>query len=134
MKKKKSNCIIAIETSCDDTSIACIKDNIIVANKVITRNDLHLKYGGIIPELASRNHAKELNIVFNNILNETKISMNEIDYVAYTAYPGLIGCLHTGKVLFKPGENKKEKLLTIWKSFFSGFKFDPPIEYISERS
>lgn len=42
--------------------------------------------------------------------------------------------LHTGKVLFKPGENKKEKLQTIWKSFASGFRFNPPIEYISERS
>ena len=101
MKKKKSNCIIAIETSCDDTSIACIKDNVIIANKVITRNDLHLKYGGIIPELASRNHAKQLNILFNAILEQAKISINEIDYVAYTAYPGLIGCLHTGKIFAK---------------------------------
>ena len=99
--KKSKNCIIAIETSCDDTSIACIKDNKIIANKVITRNDLHLKYGGIIPELASRNHAKELNVLFKNILNEAKISIDEIDYVAYTAYPGLIGCLHTGKVFAK---------------------------------
>ena len=101
MKKKKSNCIIAIETSCDDTSIACIKDNIVIANKVITRNDLHLKYGGIIPELASRNHTKELNILFNTILDNAKISINEIDYIAYTAYPGLVGCLHTGKVFAK---------------------------------
>ena len=79
MKKRKSNCIIAIETSCDDTSIACIKDNKIIANKVITRNDLHLKYGGIMHELSSRNYAKKLNVLFKHILNETKIKIDEID-------------------------------------------------------
>ena len=100
-KNKKYNCILAIESSCDDTSIAYIKNNLVIANKVVTRNDLHLKYGGIIPELASRTHSKQFNIILNNILKEVKIKINDIDYIAYTAKPGLIGCLHTGKVFAK---------------------------------
>ena len=99
--KKSKNCIIAIESSCDDTAIACIKNDHVVANKVITRSDLHLVYGGIIPELASRTHSKQFNIILKDILKSAKIDINDIDYIAYTAYPGLIGCLHTGKVFAK---------------------------------
>ena len=99
--KKSKNCIIAIESSCDDTAIACIKNNLVVADKVITRNDLHLVYGGIIPELASRTHSKQFNVILKDILKSTKINIDDIDYIAYTAYPGLIGCLHTGKVFAK---------------------------------
>ena len=100
-KNKQYNCILAIESSCDDTSIACIKNNLVVANKVITRNDLHLKYGGIIPELASRTHSKQFNPLLQEILAEAKIKINDIDYIAYTSHPGLVGCLHTGKVFAK---------------------------------
>ncbi len=100
-KNKKYNCILAIESSCDDTSIACIKNNLVVANKVIVRNDLHLKYGGIIPEIASRAHSKQFNPLLHEILTEAKIEINDIDYVAYTSHPGLVGCLHTGKVFAK---------------------------------
>lgn len=93
--------IIGIETSCDDTSIAIIADGKILSNKTFTKFKDHQKFGGIIPELAARNHANHLLNVFNDVLKEAKITSKQIDYIAYTAYPGLIGCLHTGKVFAK---------------------------------
>ena len=97
-KKKNYRTILAIETSCDDTSIAIIKNGIIVANLTRTRFEDHKNYGGIIPEYASRNHAKYLNSLFNDALKQAKLKAQDIDAIAYTALPGLVGCLHTGKV------------------------------------
>lgn len=101
MKKRKCNNILAIETSCDDTSLALLVDNKIIFNKTITRNDLHLKYGGIVPELAARNHADVITELLDELTNATKFDLNNLDYIAYTAFPGLPGSLHIGKVFAK---------------------------------
>lgn len=98
---KKTNVIFAIETSCDDTALAIIANHKIIANEVLTFNDDHKKYGGIIPELAARNHAKYLNDLGKKILNQVNLKWEDIDKIAYTAKPGLPGCLHTGKVYAK---------------------------------
>ena len=101
-KKRKFNpTILAIETSCDDTSIAILKNNKIIFNKTITCYDTYKKYQGIIPELAARSHADNLNCLLNDVLNTAKINIKEIDYIAYTNKPGLIGCLNVGKIFAK---------------------------------
>ena len=97
-KKKNYKTILAIETSCDDTSIGIIKNHKIVANVTRTKFADHKNYGGIIPEYASRNHAKHLNCLLNDALKIAKLKAKDIDCAAYTSTPGLIGCLHTGKV------------------------------------
>lgn len=103
MLKKKKNCntILAIETSCDDTSIAIMRNHKVIANQVFTCNQDHQNFGGIIPELASRNHAYYLRLVLQKALDEAKISIHDLNYIAYTFAPGLPGCLHTGKVFAK---------------------------------
>ncbi|WEK83131.1 MAG: tRNA (adenosine(37)-N6)-threonylcarbamoyltransferase complex transferase subunit TsaD [Mycoplasma sp.] len=90
--------ILAIETSCDDTSIAILKNGKVVANQTYTKFEDHKKYGGIIPELASRNHANHLALVLEDAFHQAKLSWKEITHIAYTANPGLLGSLLTGKV------------------------------------
>lgn len=94
----KQEIILAIESSCDDTSIAIIKGSKILANVTSTSMAQHRKYGGIVPEVASRSHCSEIDKVCALALKEAKISLQDIDYVAYTAEPGLVGSLHVGKV------------------------------------
>lgn len=95
---KKQEIILAIESSCDDTSIAILKGNTVIANVTSTSMLEHRKYGGIVPELASRSHCSEIDKVCDKALKEAKIKLEDIDYVAYTAEPGLVGSLHVGKV------------------------------------
>lgn len=95
---KKQEIILAIESSCDDTSIAILKGNKVIANVTSTSMLEHRKYGGIVPELASRSHCSEIDKVCDKALKEAKIKLEDIDYVAYTAEPGLVGSLHVGKV------------------------------------
>lgn len=90
--------ILGIETSCDDTAIAIIDNNKVLSNVVLTFDKDHIKYGGIVPEIASRNHADYLTVALKKALKEAKIDLNQINYIAYTKQPGLPGPLHTGKV------------------------------------
>lgn len=94
----KQKIILAIESSCDDTSIAIIKGSNIIANEASTSMSEHRKYGGIVPEVASRSHCTEIDKVCAKALKQAKIQLDDIDYVAYTAEPGLVGSLHVGKV------------------------------------
>lgn len=94
----KQKIILAIESSCDDTSIAILKGSKVVANVTSTSMLEHRKYGGIVPELASRSHCSEIDKVCAKALSEAKISLKDVDYIAYTAEPGLVGSLHVGKV------------------------------------
>ena len=88
-------CILAIETSCDDTSIAILKEGKMLAN--ITANQaIHEKYGGVVPELASRDHEKNIVKVYYESLRTAGIQRDEIDYVAFTQGPGLLGSLLVG--------------------------------------
>jgi N6-L-threonylcarbamoyladenine synthase len=93
--KKDNPCILAIETSCDDTAIAVLKDNKILAN-VVSSQDIHEIHGGVIPELAGRAHLQHIVPVFQKAIEKAGISPNEIDAIAYTQGPGLIGSLLVG--------------------------------------
>ena len=93
----KKNLILAIETSCDETSIAIVGTNKkVYANIISSQIDLHAKYGGVVPELASREHMKNLSLVLNEALLKAKKNLSDINYIAVTKTPGLIGPLLTG--------------------------------------
>lgn len=88
--------ILAIESSCDDTGVAILKDKEILSNVISSQIEFHNKYGGVMPELASRLHAEKITCVINEALLKANISLDQIDYVAFTVGPGLIGSLHVG--------------------------------------
>jgi len=87
--------ILGIESSCDDTSAAIIKDRKILSN-IIANQEVHKKYGGVVPELASRAHQQNIIPVVHEAINQAKIKKEDIDAVAYTKGPGLLGSLLVG--------------------------------------
>lgn len=92
--------IFAIESSCDETSAAVCKDGKIVSN-FIANQTVHEKYGGVVPELASRAHMQNIVPVVDVALQQAGISLNEIDALAFTQSPGLIGSLLVGSQFAK---------------------------------
>lgn len=89
--------ILAIETSCDETSIAVLKDGKeILSNIISSQIEIHKEFGGVVPEIASRHHIKNIAAILDEALEEAKVTMEEIDYVAVTYAPGLIGALLVG--------------------------------------
>jgi N6-L-threonylcarbamoyladenine synthase len=88
--------ILAVETSCDETSAAVVRGGKILSNVVSSQVVLHAEYGGVVPELAAREHLKNLPPVVRAALDEAKISVNEIDAVAATQGPGLPTALLVG--------------------------------------
>jgi N6-L-threonylcarbamoyladenine synthase len=88
--------ILAVETSCDETSAAVVRDGKIVSNIVSSQIELHAEYGGVVPELAAREHLKNLPPVARAALDEAKISSADIDAVAATQGPGLPTALLVG--------------------------------------
>lgn len=89
--------ILAVESSCDETAIAILKnDRELLANVVSTQIAVHQKYGGVMPEVASRLHIENIGFVLQDALNEAGIAMEQVSAVAVTAGPGLIGALHVG--------------------------------------
>ena len=87
--------VFATETSCDETSICLMKDQDIIEH-VIFSQDIHKKYGGVVPELASRSHLEKLQIITKEIFNKNNIKPENIDVFAATCGPGLIGSLLVG--------------------------------------
>ena len=88
--------ILAIESSCDETAAAVISDGQLLSNIVSSQVDVHRKYGGVMPEIASRLHAENISIVLKEAMETAKVSFEELDAVAVTRGPGLIGALHVG--------------------------------------
>ena len=87
--------ILGIESSCDDTSAAVVRDRELLSN-VIAGQEVHIQYGGVVPELASRAHQQNIVPVVDQALVEAGISRSEIDAVAFTRGPGLLGSLLVG--------------------------------------
>ncbi len=87
--------ILGIESSCDDTSAAVLKDRRILSN-VIANQDIHKSYGGVVPELASRAHQQNIIPVVEVALQKAKIRKNQLSAVAFTRGPGLLGSLLVG--------------------------------------
>jgi len=87
--------ILAIESSCDDTSVAVIRDGYVLSN-LIANQDIHMSYGGVVPELASRAHQVNIVPVTHQALIKAGMSASDIDAVAFTRGPGLLGSLLVG--------------------------------------
>lgn len=89
--------ILAVETSCDETSVSVVKDgNIVLSNIVLSQINIHQAFGGVVPEVASRNHVLNITRVFEEAIKEANIEIKDIDLVAVTKGPGLIGALLVG--------------------------------------
>ncbi|OQA23366.1 MAG: tRNA N6-adenosine threonylcarbamoyltransferase [Actinobacteria bacterium ADurb.Bin346] len=89
--------ILGIETSCDDTCAAVVCDGRkLLSNVVASQNDIHEKYGGVVPELASRRHIEMIDIIISEAMLQSGISLDDIGAVSVTSRPGLIGSLLVG--------------------------------------
>lgn len=93
--------ICAIESSCDDTSVAFVKNGVVLSNSVASQIEIHKEYGGVFPEVASRLHIENINLVIKDALKKANVDLHDIDYVAVTQGPGLIGSLHIGVMAAK---------------------------------
>jgi N6-L-threonylcarbamoyladenine synthase len=97
MEGKMDTLILGIESSCDETAAAVIKNGRhIMSNIISTQVDLHKKYGGVVPEIASRKHVELIIPVINQALEEAGISLSDIDAIGVTYGPGLVGALLVG--------------------------------------
>lgn len=94
--------ILGIESSCDDTGLAIINsDGLIIDHITSSQHEIHAQYGGIVPELASRDHVKKFIPLLNILLNKCSMNMCDIDMIAFTNGPGLLGPLLAGASLSK---------------------------------
>lgn len=89
--------ILGIETSCDETSASIVKNGCEeIATVVLSQMDTHAMFGGVVPEIASRMHVENITLVIEECLNKANMKMEDIDKIAVTYGPGLIGCLLIG--------------------------------------
>ena len=94
--------ILAIESSCDETSMSVIEDgHIDLGTIILSQIDIHKMYGGVVPEIASRSHVENITIVLEEVLAKANLTMGEIDAIAVTYGPGLIGSLLVGLLAAK---------------------------------
>ncbi len=93
--EEKEIYILAIESSCDDTSAAVLRNDFVLSNIVISQ-EIHRQYGGVVPELASREHQKNIVPVVEVALRKAGICKNDLSAIAFTRGPGLMGSLHVG--------------------------------------
>lgn len=97
MEKQKDILILAIESSCDETAAAVVKNGRSVLSNVISSQiDLHKLYGGVVPEIASRKHIEKINQVIEEALKEADTTLDDLDAIAVTYGPGLVGALLVG--------------------------------------
>lgn len=93
----KDQIIFAVETSCDETAAAVIKNGTeILSNVVASQIESHKRFGGVVPEIASRHHVEQVTVVFEEALEEAGITYGDIDAIAVTEGPGLVGALLIG--------------------------------------
>lgn len=89
--------VLGIESSCDETGVAIVDESgNVLAERLFSQVEIHAEYGGVVPELASRDHIRKLTPLIRECLKEASLSLTEIDAIAYTAGPGLVGALFVG--------------------------------------
>ncbi len=94
--------VLGIETSCDETGVAVFDDGHgLMANQVYAQTGIHAEYGGVVPELASRDHIRKLTPMIGRVLKESGLNGSELDGIAYTEGPGLVGALMVGAAVAK---------------------------------
>ena len=94
--------ILAIESSCDETACAIIDEDLNILSSVVTSQiDVHARFGGVIPEVASRMHVEQISTIIDEALKQADEKVEDITAIAYTIGPGLIGSLHVGGIAAK---------------------------------
>ncbi|WP_411954746.1 tRNA (adenosine(37)-N6)-threonylcarbamoyltransferase complex transferase subunit TsaD [Alkalibacillus sp. S2W] len=94
---EQNEIILAIETSCDETAAAVVKGGTeLLSNVVATQMDIHQKFGGVVPEVASRHHIEQMTAVLEQAMDEADVTFDDVDAVAVTQGPGLVGALLVG--------------------------------------
>ena len=88
--------ILGIESSCDETAAAVVRGRDVLSNVISSQIDLHTLYGGVVPEIASRKHIEKINQVIEQALSEASVTLKDIDAIAVTYGPGLVGALLVG--------------------------------------
>lgn len=96
LENKENLTILAIESSCDETACAILRDGVILGEKISTQIAIHKEYGGVVPEIASRNHVLDVDRVVKECVKESGVTLDEIDVVAVTKGAGLLGSLLVG--------------------------------------
>ena len=128
--------ILGIESSCDETAAAVVKDGSqILSNVVVSQIDIHAAYGGVIPEVAARSHIEAIEPVIKQALSDANLSIKDIDAIAVTHTPGLVGSLLIGtlaartiavinNIPFYPTHHLKSHIYANW---LSGYQPDFPL-------
>ncbi len=93
--------ILAIETSCDETAVAVVRDRLILSNVIMSQIDTHASWGGVVPEVAAREHVEAINYAIAQAYLDSQLTWQDIDGIAVTAAPGLIGALLVGMTAAK---------------------------------
>jgi len=96
VKRRSSDVVLGIDTSCDDTGVGVVIDGRVTANVVVSQTALHARFGGVVPEAASREHLEVLDEVVTSSLAEAGIGLDAVSAVAATRGPGLVGALLVG--------------------------------------
>lgn len=91
-----SNLILAFDTSCDDTSVAVLRDTKVLTSVVSSQVEIHAQWGGVVPDIARREHEKNIPMVYEEALKKAKVRIEDIDYIACTYGPGLAIDLEVG--------------------------------------
>lgn len=132
----KSGLTLGIETSCDETAAAVIKNGReILSNVVLSQIDIHQKYGGVVPEIASRHHIEAIFPVINEALEKAHVTLDDIEVIAVAHGPGLVGSLLVGVAAAKALAFALNKPLVgvnhieghIYANFLSGQEVNPPL-------
>ncbi len=108
--------ILGIETSCDETAAAVYdsKEKRLLSNSIFSQIKLHEIYGGVVPEIASRSHLEKINIIVDQALKDAKVTLDDIDVIAVTNKPGLVGSLLIGLCFAKAiAFSKNKKLISV---------------------
>lgn len=124
--------VLAIETSCDETAVAVVGDRQILSNVITSQITIHAEYGGVVPEIAARNHLETINLAIAQAHQESGLPWQQIDGIAVTAAPGLIGSLMIGMTAAKTLALLHHKPLIgvhhLEGHIFSAFLAEPQLE------
>src|SRR5215470_12194653 len=126
--------VLGIESSCDETAAAVVRDGREILSSIISSQiELHRPYGGVVPELASREHLEKIGPIVNEALAQAKMQLSDVDAIAVTQGPGLIGSLLVGVCYAKALAFGVDKPIVgvnhIEGHFYSVVFENPPIEF-----
>ncbi|MBA4495575.1 tRNA (adenosine(37)-N6)-threonylcarbamoyltransferase complex transferase subunit TsaD [Paenactinomyces guangxiensis] len=97
MNSQKETLLLGIETSCDETAAAVVRGGtVLLSNVISSQMDVHRKFGGVVPEVASRRHVERMTLIIQKALEQAEVSLDDLDAIAVTQGPGLVGALLIG--------------------------------------